>query len=1637
MDQDFFGTKPDTGNLGDDVDTFARAISERSIFNPAMNAKDLSPVKPKLPLSTTNSKPSSSFSSVEPIHLLPFINNTSALIIDIRPHAAYSSARIPTALSLSVPSTLLKRPLFSLDRLGAMLPSSSARSRFTEWPKFTTIVVYDVDSIGSPFLPEGNNILGLLRKFSNDAAYNGNTLLWLKGGFQRVWREHRDLVDFRPPEPEPEDDANEPGSLKTNHLPPKAFGSGTTTRNSLNLSSPRKRPPSAMSLRANAPLMSEKTSDTSSVPFNPFFDTIRQNIELTQGITERIPLRLPKRVRKRIDDLPFEWLREISRRADVKPDDSFTSDGDESPPSTSENKSNATNHPSPKSSSKLLPPGIHYERPTSPIKMSKQHLTPPPPNQALLDEGMEALAMQFYRIELAEQRRLMGVMKHHSAESGVVTSQTQAHNKDVVESADSSAALGLRPHVPESADYITAHVSLRSVSPSPQPGRMRESFGVLSSNKPSNVSSGPTVPLSISESDSDYGRDSKTVFPYSITAGVEKGAKNRYRNIWPFEHARVKLHARRHSPSRKSAQSEGSFQPSASTVSPSSSTSSIRHSGALTGPITSLSGSPTSGASVSRSVSDATKSPRSSNRMKTRRGVKPSFGSGGLGGLSSPSFNFPSSSLTAPVIFNSASAIGGSALKPSFTHMRAPPPAAGSGGETTESEHEHDDSEKEATSEDHDDYVNASFVQPLCTTRRYIATQGPLEATFVDFWTLVYQQNVHVIIMLTREIEGSMVKCGPYWKDEVFGPLRLKLMSVEGNVDEGKDDDVRRKAGGGDPAAGGFFFSSPVVTDTKHGKKKKRNPADAIIKRTFLLSHVGYPDIPPRKIVQFQYLEWPDMNVPDDPRGVLGLIKEVDQAVTEAMHLNGLGEEEDTTNEVLPSNIEAGVPVFIRPPPSRSRSGLEESLNRNTGIANEAMGRKHSPVLLHCSAGVGRTGGFIAVDAVLDGIRREFRKKKKLTLYQAQNDNNVSWNTPGTMDIDLKNEETAVQDEQGYWNRTGNRDVDMTASKMDLRTVAIPAPNSGNILHVPVHTSNMVRCSYHVSRIALGQESNNDLLTPTALFPTLYASQDNNSNTTSASSNNPFFSSPQTPMQVDGDYYTSSTTGRNRDEKKINFSRQSSTTRMWAEDVSDQTGSHGTAFRVDEAVRQMHSQNRLSEWDVSKSRLKAQIEGIVEHTSSGDPRSMDVNISGSSRPTSSMPGQDIATTQGVIGPQSDGAEFAARGRPGSAPSVFPSSSIDSASSSDDSYDFKNGFKGMLNHRIGHHTNNPLSHAQSIHVVIGEGRLPALNFRGEEARLRTWSAPSAQRIQTVADTDSERTNRTDDPESQVLRNVAFAFTSSPLVIGDHSRDVEKSPSPFSRIRGIDRDESASLPPPSRSLSPPNRTDVASAPLNQQSSDKNEGLVTADFPPTSAMKAKSLPTNPTFHSVPSVGVENESAEASVYSQSVGTQNVDHRPFIRDARASSSSVDFSFPRPLHNDQSPQALSNLGEPLMEVLQDMREQRMSLCQSLRQYVFVHAAIIEGTLMIVDEERERERNEMRMDVDDISSMKQAVSSITGPSSSSSRHSWTTTTGKRVASPTELPKEDKKGDQMLFKKPSIKKKLVLSNRSPDPLVSEMA
>ena len=340
-----------------------------------------------------------SFLAVPPSDLESFLNDTAALIIDIRPHAAYSAARIPHALSLSVPSTLLRRPLFSLARLSAMLPCQSSRTRFSAWSSASRILVYDADSTA---VLDSSNIQGLLRKFKKD-GFQGD-LAWLQGGFQAVWRERINIIDTNPytSEAELDEDDDRPTDLTSSsmsllqprHLPMSAFSISSTTAHTAFTSSPAKckhktYPSMSIPLPTSQPLAPNA--------FNPFFDAVRQNVELSQGITERIPLQLARRVHRRASDLPFAWLRDIAKKAECAPRVPHH---------------HAHNHRLSLSPTSQSPPFSSSSDDTSDSDTS--------PDPADIEEGTEALAMQFYRIEVAEQRRLMSVMERHSRESGLV-----------------------------------------------------------------------------------------------------------------------------------------------------------------------------------------------------------------------------------------------------------------------------------------------------------------------------------------------------------------------------------------------------------------------------------------------------------------------------------------------------------------------------------------------------------------------------------------------------------------------------------------------------------------------------------------------------------------------------------------------------------------------------------------------------------------------------------------------------------------------------------------------------------------------------------------------------------------------------------------------------------------------------------------------------------------------------------------------------------------------------------------------------------------------------------------------------------------------------------------------------------------
>lgn len=239
--------------------------------------------------------------------------------------------------------------------------------------------------------------------------------------------------------------------------------------------------------------------------------------------------------------------------------------------------------------------------------------------------------------------------------------------------------------------------------------------------------------------------------------------------------------------------------------------------------------------------------------------------------------------------------------------------------------------------------------------------------------------------MLTREIEGNTVKCGRYWAEGEYGPLRLKLLAT--------DDTPERERRRREKEMNGGFFSAHVSpqqkskrksTSTRQGRQDDSDSEREIVRRVFKLTHVGYPQAKPRIITQLQYLDWPDFNVPDDPRGLLGLIREVEEAVARSHEAGDRTWGEGPIHlGPWPSRLSLPTPS---PPKEHAQPAVPSTIVEDvpmddnevdpmTGVARHVIG--NPPVLLHCSAGVGRTGGYIAVDAVLDGIRREVRKRQE------------------------------------------------------------------------------------------------------------------------------------------------------------------------------------------------------------------------------------------------------------------------------------------------------------------------------------------------------------------------------------------------------------------------------------------------------------------------------------------------------------------------------------------------------------------------------------------------------------------------------------------------------------------------------------
>ncbi|XP_063923819.1 receptor-type tyrosine-protein phosphatase epsilon-like isoform X7 [Zophobas morio] len=79
------------------------------------------------------------------------------------------------------------------------------------------------------------------------------------------------------------------------------------------------------------------------------------------------------------------------------------------------------------------------------------------------------------------------------------------------------------------------------------------------------------------------------------------------------------------------------------------------------------------------------------------------------------------------------------------------------------------------------DYINASYIDGYDRPKAYIACQSPKFYTVKDFWRMIWQQEVSVIIMATNFIECQKRMCAEYWPQRLSelyecGKIVVKLL---------------------------------------------------------------------------------------------------------------------------------------------------------------------------------------------------------------------------------------------------------------------------------------------------------------------------------------------------------------------------------------------------------------------------------------------------------------------------------------------------------------------------------------------------------------------------------------------------------------------------------------------------------------------------------------------------------------------------------------------------------------------------------------------------------------------------------------------------------------------------------------------
>lgn len=222
------------------------------------------------------------FVSIERCAELLESSQQDLILLDLRPFTHFSHANIKGALNLCIPTTLLKRRSFDMQKLESTFTDDDAKRNFSRWRQCRYIVAYDAATADPK---DTGPLLNVLRKFTAE-GWSGQGMI-LRGGFKAFSDRFPSLIQQH--QQEKQSQAAMPSQKKPTSM--------------------------HLNLPAVAPVAGGCALPESSAAMIPFFGNIRQHMDLLGGVGQ-MPLQFPEKLTESKRRLLPNWLREASNASD-------------------------------------------------------------------------------------------------------------------------------------------------------------------------------------------------------------------------------------------------------------------------------------------------------------------------------------------------------------------------------------------------------------------------------------------------------------------------------------------------------------------------------------------------------------------------------------------------------------------------------------------------------------------------------------------------------------------------------------------------------------------------------------------------------------------------------------------------------------------------------------------------------------------------------------------------------------------------------------------------------------------------------------------------------------------------------------------------------------------------------------------------------------------------------------------------------------------------------------------------------------------------------------------------------------------------------------------------------------------------